>query len=164
MVSVLPPYPPLHLFTLFLIIGYYSGMSRIQVHPLQEQNVQRCLHPLTHTDMICLSWPGCLNQGCLNGPRLPLQTKGKMLLAHGCGSEVKERKFTWTLRGTRTRKFFLILTLALSLTPSRRFYHSISLHIFWPLSTNCILSMFIYWLPWYTTVYTTQTPAIPQTN
>lgn len=89
-------------------------------------------------------WKGCLNQGCLSGPRLPLQTTGKMLLARGCGSEDRERKFTWTLRGTRTRKLFLILTLALSLPPSRMFYHTLSLHIFCPLSTNCILSIFIY--------------------
>lgn len=115
-------------------------------------------------DLLIMTGKGCLNQGCLSGPRLPLQTKGKMLLAQGCGSEDKERKFTWTLRGTRTRKFFLILSLALSLTPSRIFYHSVSLHIFCPLSTNCILSIFIYRLPWYTTVYTTQAPAIPQTN
>lgn len=88
---------------------------------------------------------GCLNQSSLSSPRLPLQTKRKLSLTHGCGSEEKERKFSRNLRGTRTRKFFLTLTLALAITHSLS--HILLLYLFTHLllsSQNCILWIFIY--------------------
>ena len=53
------------------------------------------------------------------------------MLSRGCGSEDQEGKFSRTSRGTGTRKFFLTLTLAFTITPSLPYLLSCYLfHIF----------------------------------
>lgn len=108
-------------------------------------------------DLLIMARKGCLNQCSLSRLRLLLQTKGKLLLAQGCGSEDKEMNFNRTLRGTGTRKCFsLSLLLWLSLTPSSLILYSyISLHIFFCSDIRKLHSLFSYtWLPCWTTVCT----------
>lgn len=64
-------------------------------------------------DLLIMIGKGCLNWGSLSSPRLPLQTKGKLLSPHGSDSKDKERTLSRTLKGIGTRKFSFTLTLIL---------------------------------------------------